>query len=209
MTQISLNFESLFEILRREKSRPELQQLEKTFFVDFINYLSEKKQILAEKQQKNQDMEEITRLQIQITTTEKIVKELYDRREKKVLNLALMAAHSASVDKVNLHETEEQLFNELLAVIRGFRSGVLSNILKLQLPSIPNSCKKEVDQGEKQETESLLSLIKVLADVPSFVGEELEVYGPFKANDIVLLPKTFAQILIKNNKAEEIKPDSM
>ena len=40
--------------------------------------------------------------------------------------------------------------------------------------------------------------------IPQFVGDDLEVYGPFESEDISNLPTRVAEVLIKNNRAEEL-----
>jgi DNA replication initiation complex subunit (GINS family) len=48
-------------------------------------------------------------------------------------------------------------------------------------------------------------LVRVLRDVPSFVGADLKTYGPYKTEDVVLLPAQNAEALIKREIATEIK----
>jgi len=48
-------------------------------------------------------------------------------------------------------------------------------------------------------------LVRVLRDVPSFVGADLKTYGPYKTEDVVLLPAQNAEALIKRGIATEIQ----
>jgi DNA replication initiation complex subunit (GINS family) len=48
-------------------------------------------------------------------------------------------------------------------------------------------------------------LVRVLRDVPSFVGADLKTYGPYKTEDVVLLPAQNAEALIKRGTAIEIQ----
>jgi len=48
-------------------------------------------------------------------------------------------------------------------------------------------------------------LVRVLRDVPLFVGADLKTYGPYKTEDVVLLPAQNAEALIKREIATEIK----
>lgn len=50
------------------------------------------------------------------------------------------------------------------------------------------------------------SIIRVTADVPELVGEDFRIYGPFFPNDIVYLPKSNADIVIFQQKAEKVEP---
>lgn len=48
-------------------------------------------------------------------------------------------------------------------------------------------------------------LVRLLRDVPSFVGADLKTYGPLKSEDVVLLPAQNADSLIKRGMASEIQ----
>lgn len=48
-------------------------------------------------------------------------------------------------------------------------------------------------------------LTRLLRDVPSFVGVDLKTYGPYKSEDVVLLPAQNAEALIKRGLATEIR----
>jgi len=58
---------------------------------------------------------------------------------------------------------------------------------------------KVTDDGAKK------ILVRVLRDVPSFVGADLKTYGPYKTEDVVLLPAQNAEALIKRGIATEIQ----
>ena len=46
--KVNISYEVLFELVRREKDRDDLQPLEPTFFQDLVEYINEKRQILKE-----------------------------------------------------------------------------------------------------------------------------------------------------------------
>ncbi|MFQ6010093.1 MAG: hypothetical protein ACE5J7_03180 [Candidatus Aenigmatarchaeota archaeon] len=45
--------------------------------------------------------------------------------------------------------------------------------------------------------------VKILTEMPKFVGRDFQPYGPFKAGDMVQLPKEIASVLIARKAAEE------
>ena len=53
--------------------------------------------------------------------------------------------------------------------------------------------------AKKEEIEN--TAVVILNDMESIVGVDEKVYGPFSANDVVILPNITAQILVDNNKA--------
>jgi len=48
-------------------------------------------------------------------------------------------------------------------------------------------------------------LVRLLRDVPSFVGADLKTYGPYKSEDVVLLPAQNTDALVKRGIATEIQ----
>ena len=93
---IKITYEVLFDIFRREKNREELQKLDNTFYIDIITYLREKDAILNDKISKNESKEELKKLTIQLENIHKLLRELYDRRERKIIVMAL--------NKVRIHQ---------------------------------------------------------------------------------------------------------
>ena len=57
----------------------------------------------------------------------------------------------------------------------------------------------------KRTRESEIVTILVLDDVDSIMGIDEKVYGPFRPQDIVTLPKINANIFVKNRKARFVK----
>lgn len=49
MGSIKITLETLYDMLRNEKKRGELQELEPAFFIDVVSYVKEKKSLLTEK----------------------------------------------------------------------------------------------------------------------------------------------------------------
>ena len=92
--EVNITYETLFEILRREKDKEELQKLSDSFFSDVIAYLEDKNKALkdvtlqsfADKKKFDEELENI----------KKILKDLYERREKKIVNLALNISRTKS-----------------------------------------------------------------------------------------------------------------
>lgn len=159
---VPITYETLFEILRLEKNREELQELDKDFYKHVVQYLKEK-QGLLEKKKHDADLfaaDEIKKIQVQIDNIHRIMKDLHTRREKKILNLAWNKArtNSSLITSKNLLEEEKQLYNNLTSHLIGFRNGVLLNILQLNMPTLDQIPSKVIqrqnenqNQDERQE----------------------------------------------------------
>ena len=84
-----LTFETLFELLRKEKINPELQKVEDEFYNLTSQYLEEKHAVLKTEQSSDSIFSsDSKRTMLQLENAKKIIKELYEKRENKIVNLA-------------------------------------------------------------------------------------------------------------------------
>jgi len=213
---IVITYETLFEILRNEKSRSELQELPSTFFFDVVNYLAEKQKIIEQDDGKSDVFASAERdkNQIQVGNTKRILRELYERRETKIINMALSKSRTASslTDLSHLLREEKELFNLLVGNLDRFRIGILLNIVRGLNPLLvseivgekPAETKEKSSGNKEPEKEKETKLLRFLKPVPKFVGKELETYGPFDVEDVASLPIEIADVLVQKGRAEEM-----
>ena len=204
---VAITYETLFEILRLEKGREELQKLKETFFEDVADYIEEKNKILNNSANKmdlfSSTEKEKTRQQIQ--NTKRILKEIYDRRERKTLNLAIIKAKtgSSAIDTSGMLQLEKQMFEELTFNLDNYRKGILINLFNAKIPQVKerNDIKGQEEDNKKEEKEKFM-MIRFKKQVPQFVGKELETYGPFEEDDASNIPTEIATLLIGKGRAE-------
>jgi len=208
-----LTYETLYELLRREKSRDELQKLDEGFFKDILSYLREKQQAYDDNLTKNDifSQSERDKLHIQIANIRKIIKDLYDIRERKIINMSINKSRTNThiVDTANLLSQEQAMFSSLHSVLTQYRSGILHRLLEQREPdvlpiilSLPEEQKEEIPRPAEQHG---IKKIKVLEAIEQFYGEELEQYGPYQLDEEVSLPEQLADILISQGKASELQ----
>ncbi len=218
--EVAVTYETLYEMLRIEKSREEIQQLDEGFLLDVLNYLREKQKILdeAEKKQDLFSIDEREKTQVQLVNIRKIVRELYERREKKIADMALNRSRTKSnlIDTTVLLVHERYLFDSIVSVLDSFRDSVLHSVLSLKEPSIsisPPDAPKPVEPAASQPVVQPLEqppapatkTIKFIQPVEQFVGKELELYGPFQPEQKEELPAEIADILIEKGSAVEVQ----
>jgi len=132
--EINITYETLFDLLRKERSLEELQQLDPVFWNHVVDYLSERHTFLEKTSQTEQEK---TKLQLQ--NIKRILKEVYERREQKIVNLALNVIRSDAstfVDKKNMLSPERELFDETLLLLTKYKQGVLLQVFQYRLPII-------------------------------------------------------------------------
>ena len=71
--EVVITYETLFELLQREKERADLQRLEPTFFNDVIDYIKDKKKILEAKSNSSFALEEKRKTERQLENIYKII----------------------------------------------------------------------------------------------------------------------------------------
>lgn len=197
MVQNIITHEVLYENLRRERTRQELQELEPEFLSNIVNYLKEKTAILESQKQSTLFQEEVKKTQKQIEDIKKIIKELYERRESKIINLALSSSKVNAAPPQNLLPEELTLYNKIKNNLHESRSNILSNLIKGELPK-----NEEPKSIKTQENE--LKLIRFINYVPKFVGTDNNTYGPFEPEMVANLPIEISELLIKKERAEPI-----
>ena len=209
--EVNITYETLFELLKREKDTADLQKLELSFFDNFVEYLNEKKDML------NRDdtlfsYDEKKKVEKQIDNARRLIKEIYERREKKILNIALIKSRTKShvLDISSLLDNEKKFLGDIEKVLNAYRENVIYSVMEgkpvLQVKHQENVAKEEINAANDAEEETKSTkLVQFLYSVPKFVGTELEEYGPFAEEDIANLPAEIADLLIGKGKVEEIK----
>ncbi len=151
---ITITYETLYEILRAEKTKDELQELDENFYVNVLAYLKDKTKILQDAAMKDNIFatDEVETTRLQISNIKKIIKEIYDRREKKILDIAINKSRTNSdiIDTSNLLLQEQKFFKTITGLLDLFRQGILHQLLLLKEPSIEIECEKQEEAGALQ-----------------------------------------------------------
>ncbi|MBS3174947.1 hypothetical protein J4440_03650 [Candidatus Woesearchaeota archaeon] len=197
-----ITYENIYEILRMEKYKKDLYKLDKDFFDKVTRYLNEKKTILQGYESKESVFasQSIIKLKKQLDNIYLILNELYEKREAKIMQMALFNSRTNSQlqDEDILLDEEKKVYYSIINLLNISRDSILKNILEGKKPEV--KIEEKIDAKPKTN----LKLVRFLEPVPKFMGEDMTVFGPFNTEDIGNLPEKIATILIKGNKAEEI-----
>ncbi len=180
-----INYEELYEFLRKEKHTEQLQSLPKDFVVQFSSYMKEHRKafgvgddffagdIIQEKKQYENSMT--------------IFRELILRRKKKILNLVFIAAETGVMKKdfTDMLSFEQDLFEKLVRSVEEADKS-LSSLLN------GGVAEKAATTGKKK--------VLFIDDIEQFVGMNGEFIGPFKRGDETELEDAVAGILIGDGK---------
>lgn len=137
MVDIKVTYETLFDLLRREKSKNELQEIDSTFYVDVVMYLRSKQNMLSNSSATVSRAEQ-EKIRIQLKNIKRILRELYEIREKKILNLAVSKVRTGSslIDTSKLLNEERGLYEETVSILEKYKKGVLYRLTNYEIPSV-------------------------------------------------------------------------
>ncbi len=210
-----ITYEILYELLRKEKFEKDLQNIDPNFFQTVVKYLEEKEAILESQKKKDSLFsKESEKTQKQLENVRKILREIYEKREGKIVQYGLLSSRFNENKPGNMLDEENKLYNELKIILNKYRKGILENLVSKKLPAIeepiltPQKKIEDMKETEKEQkdVELKIKMVRFLGAVPQFIGDDLILYGPFENEDIASLPKEIADLLLKKNRAEEIKP---
>ena len=197
-----INYKTLRKIQEIEKNSPVLSELKPDFYKSFIGYLK----ILN----KRLDLEKSSQKQIlirdEIENIKKIVINIYENREKKILLAAISKARGGNPDLKNIIQEEKILFDSVYDLLLKLRKNALE-IEKLPEEKENNDIKLDEIPVNKNKTEeiqeNLNPIIKITQDIPEFVGTDRKKYN-LRKNDIISLEDNMSNMLIKKGAAEKI-----
>ncbi len=177
------NFETLFETYQRQKQSNDLLPLTEDFFTKVKAYLQAKKEML-QKSKKSRDLYE-SKIK-EIKNIKKLLKDFYELRERRIIQRAQFTVASSLelMDTTNMLPYEEELYHSIIDHLQKTRKKYQSLI----------------------RTNHDLEQLEILEEVPELIDQDLKTYGPYKKGDSASLPKTLAEILIRQNKAKQNNP---
>ena len=181
-----LTYDELFDTVVREKSQEELQTLALDFFERVRVYLSAKQSAVHTSSTDPFSLQKKEKAMQQMKSIKRVLQDLYERRERKIVNLALIKVrtNSSALDLGPLSTDERLLFDDIVATLNKIRAVTL-NLL--------------IDQPVYEP----LKKVVFVRDIGTFVGKDMKAHGPFKENDIGAFPASLADILIQQGNAKQ------
>ena len=135
-----ITYETLYDLFRREKNKEEVQELSLVIYRDLLNYLREKQAYYDSCMAKSDifSLSERDKTLQQLQNAKRLIKDLYERREKKIIELSVNKSRTNSnlINTQFLLPEEKALYEMLVHTLNMSREGVLIKLLALQQPSI-------------------------------------------------------------------------
>ncbi len=224
--EIVISYETLYEILKREKNREEAQKLPKNFVNEVSDYISKFRLSLNKKKREVNSFEgvELKKDENRLSNLVGLVSDLYQRREKKIISMALTKSRTGAklADVAYLTDEEKDFYNALVNILDRYRGTLLKKMIASESEveeaalvsdseklDLVDSNKDDVENkpkgGDESEQKSEKKrMVRFLHAVPKFYDKDMNVLGPFEEDDIASLPSSIVDIFLKKERVEVI-----
>jgi DNA replication initiation complex subunit (GINS family) len=200
------NYEDVYELLRAEKYSTDLQPISIEQLQKIRRYLNNKEEFLVRQNESKFD-DAIEKIKVEIDNAKRALRDLYDKRERKVISRAIFSARSGFKfkDTTSMLLSEEKLYFSLLELLKNSNEEFFT-----LLNSIPVSLEagraSNTDTGQEPKTlKENFKRLKLIEAIPELMDTQLNRYGPFTSGMEIELPVELAELLLKQNKASEIQ----
>jgi DNA replication initiation complex subunit (GINS family) len=216
----AFTYEDIYELLRSEKFATDLEEIKPLYLARIQAYIKAKNELLDKQEDSTSILSSQKKIKIQqeISNALRALKDLYEIRERKIINRSLYSVRTESdfKDTTNMLENEIELYTQLLVVLRDQKESffkLLEKVSEIEEKNIEISETKPTDETPTyEEGENLLKSsdgeefnyieVKFTEQCPEVFGEDLEKYGPYFPGDEAKLPEQLCSILEKQSKVE-------
>lgn len=190
---MEVDYTRLRNIYRLEKqSQQTLTKLEPDFYRLLGEYLREEREKVA-KAREEQDIERL----VYFANLVRLVDDFISIRQRKIVQLALASVFEESWEPENMVGWEKDLYAEIVETVRRYREEALAAVGL-----------REGERAEVKEEKALKYIrVKILQEIPEFVGTDYRTYGPYSGGEVVELPPEIAEILLARNLAEVVEDE--
>ncbi|MCW1299600.1 MAG: hypothetical protein QXN96_03150 [Candidatus Bathyarchaeia archaeon] len=178
-------YDIVYECWRKENENSELTRLPDDFYPQIAEYL---RRIREEMRMIDKKTLRGVLLRKELEDVKHMIWELAKLRYKK---LAKKLIDGAKIPLDHLTNEEKEILKDISSLAHSYKSFVAELIQRQKLSLERTQTRKNV-------------VVRFLKDIPSIVGLDLKVYGPFKVEDVASLPVENAEALIKRELARKI-----
>jgi DNA replication initiation complex subunit (GINS family) len=178
---MKLSYELIRKIHRQEKESVELIRIDEDFFDSLPEYVQEEKDKLQD--MKNSLDDSVVR---KLNNIKSMLEDIIYSREKKIINKAIMKTKNNEDDTKNMTLEEQKIYYKIVNLLISYQKFV-----------------KGPFDGSEQEKPKNIKL-KILQDVPKFIGTDMQEYGPFGKDEEIEIIDPIAKIFIKKGIAQSI-----
>jgi len=186
---MELSYDEIRRIHREEKNSSRLVKVDSDFYSALNDFMQGEKSAYLE------SLSDFSVSKTRnFTNLKKMVEEIFLMREKKILSRALIVSRTGETGSEGMASQEEEVFKKTVDLLKKH------DAIVGEMFSNGNG-----RSSSKPKTEKTLSEVKlkILDEIPSFVGGDMKEYGPFSKNQNISIPYKIAKLLISRKLAAE------
>ncbi len=198
-----MDIEKLWEILYKERKTASLQELPEDFSEEVREYIEKLKDEKGEADEKRMEL-----VEDEIRNARMKVEDIIRRRIGKIVKIA--SSGMKTLPKGMLEE-EERIFEGVKSHVEEGKERIFALMLGEKEGESEGKSEKKNDETAEQTSKTAesisvknrneeLHIVRVLEDMPTFMGTDGRIYK-VKKEDVIMLPKTNAEILCKRGVA--------
>lgn len=204
-----MSYEELMSIHRLESRQNSLTKLDSAFYQRTNGYLDALQNRCLEE---SRSASENSGLLInQLKTVKGKTSEIYEIRTRKIALMAMISAYGGDASIENMTPEEIDLFKVLEGVFSGHKRTTISPespaVKETEVQKTLEGERSAVKEGHASKPADDTVLVRILEDLPTLAGAEKN-YS-LQKEDVISLPKKMAEILLRSNKAVEIRRQSV
>ncbi len=201
-----MNLEDLASKLVLERESDRLQPLDAVFYEQAADYIK----ALDRSRQEAADYKEAGMIDDEIKNARILIEGVFDRRMSKIIQYASIFAAGTRLNVEGMTKAEKTVFDGLVVALEKGRDEILEPALEVTprvglaknilggITTKEQPIENATASGGTADAEVML--VKVLKDIPQFVGVDGRHYQ-LSGDDVVVLPKANALVLCNKNVA--------
>ncbi len=201
-----MNLEDLASKLVLERESDRLQPLDGAFYEQAADYIK----ALDTSRQEAADYKEAGMIDDEIKNARILIEGVFDRRMSKIIQYAAIYAAGTRLNVEGMTKAEKTVFDGLVVALEKGRGEILEPALEVTprvglaknilggITTKEQPIENATASGGTADAEVML--VKVLKDIPQFVGVDGRHYQ-LSGDDVVVLPKANALVLCNKNVA--------
>lgn len=209
-----ITYEELMSIHRQESGSKFLSKISPDFYRRVVDYLDALRERCGSEDRSDSDISGM--LLNQLKRAQDRSSEIYELRMRKIALMAMNSAFGGEPRLENMAKDEEVAFKQLKDFFVDHHDRTLTprcgvkieeDYLKpaeqeQQIPEIPQVEEETTPEAGNPEGDDTV-IVRILENLPAFAGTERNYQ--LKKEDVISLPRNIAEILLRHNKAVEVK----
>lgn len=194
--QEQISYKTLRKLQQAEQASSVLTRINLNFYQDLSRYM----EALGQSIEHEKNPLKVKLFNDEILNTKKIANNIYELREKKIVQAALATARGATLDLSNFLEVEKKLYHTLIEQIKLARVGIFEQPVQQSQTNQPAA--PPVSQVTRDSNTN--PIVRVLEDTPEFIGTDGKTYL-LQKEDVLTIPGEMNEPLVKKKVVKQIK----